>query len=201
MTKARYRSKQKYKESLYSNLLVGSILSECAENEIILHPKLVAKDDSDMDFISVPHLQTFVMRWNPEISSHKVADFEHAMEGFYNEGFYYDWSIFDHEKVRIGDRFFMLKVGSGNTGIVMSGTIASLPFKDEDWSGKGRDVLYVRMIPDCMIHPDMSELISIQTLDQTLPGVNWNEGHSGVLLSDVQAYKFNELWHDYFSRK
>ena len=44
----------------------------------------------------------------------------------------------------------MLKVGNGNTGIVMSGIIVSQPYKDEDWSGKGRDVRYVRMIPKCV---------------------------------------------------
>ena len=93
----------------------------------------------------------------------------------------------------------MLKVGNGNTGIVMSGIIVSLPYKDEDWSGKGRDVHYVRMIPDCMIHPDKSKIITTKELDDALPGVNWNEGHSGVLLSNEQAGKFDELWRNFMS--
>ena len=176
-------------------------MSECKEEEAIIYPKLVAKPDvqvKEEPLIRQP--QTFVMRWNPEISSHKVVDFEHAMEDFYDDGFYYDWSIFDYEKVHVGDRFFMLKVGNGNTGIVMSGIIVSLPYKDEDWSGKGRDVRYVRMIPDCMVHPDKTEIISTQSLDEELPGVNWNEGHSGVLLTNEQAGKFDELWHNYMNR-
>lgn len=206
MEKTKYRSKQKYKESLYSNLMMACVMSECKEEDLVMHPKLVAKEAPTMQ--SSPSnrtQQTFVMRWNPEISSHKVADFEHAMEDFYEDGstslatgsFYYDWSIFDHGKVHAGDRFFMLKVGSGNTGIVMSGIIVSLPYKDEDWSGKGRDVRYVRMIPDCMVHPDKTKIISTQSLDEELPGVNWNEGHSGVLLSNEQARKFEELWRNF----
>lgn len=200
MTKTKYRSKKKYKVSLYSNLLVGCMLSEYKDDETVIHPKLVVKDEPSLQEVVVRRQQTFVMRWNPEISSHKIADFEHAMEDFYNEGFYYDWSIFDHEKVHVGDRFFMLKVGNGNTGIVMSGIIISLPYKDEDWSGKGRDVRYVRIIPDCMVHPDKTQIISTQSLDEELPGVNWNEGHSGVLLSNEQASKFEELWHNYLNR-
>ena len=200
MSKTKYRSKQKYKESLYSNLLVGCMLSECKEEDAVIHPKMVAKEESSLQRSLVRRQQTFVMRWNPEISSHKVVDFEHAMEDFYDDGFYYDWSIFDYEKVHVGDRFFMLKVGNGNTGIVMSGIIVSLPYKDEDWSGKGRDVRYVRMIPDCMVHPDKTEIISTQSLDEELPGVNWNEGHSGVLLTNEQAGKFDELWHNYMNR-
>lgn len=201
MSKTKYRNKQKYKSSLYSNLMMACVMSECKEEVAIIHPKLVAKPDvqvKEEPLIRQP--QTFVMRWNPEISSHKVVDFEHAMEDFYDDGFYYDWSIFDYEKVHVGDRFFMLKVGNGNTGIVMSGIIVSLPYKDEDWSGKGRDVRYVRMIPDCMVHPDKTEIISTQSLDEELPGVNWNEGHSGVLLTNEQAGKFDELWHNYMNR-
>ena len=200
MSKTKYRSKQKYKESLYSNLLVGCMLSECKEEDAVIHPKMVAKEDSSLQRSLVRRQQTFVMRWNPEISSHKVVDFEHAMEDFYDDGFYYDWSIFDHEKVHLGDRFFMLKVGNGNTGIVMSGIIVSQPYKDEDWSGKGRDVRYVRMLPNCMIHPDKSKMVTTQELDNALPGVNWNEGHSGVLLSEEQSSKFDELWQNYMNR-
>ena len=199
MTNSKYRSKQNYKSSLYSNLMMACVMSECKEDDAIMHPKIVAKPNPLVNEEPLTQQQTFVMRWNPEISSHKVADFEHAMEDFYEEGFYYDWSIFDYEKVHVGDRFFMLKVGNGNTGIVMSGIIVSLPYKDEDWSGKVRDVRYVRMIPDCMVHPDKSNMVTIQMLEETLPGVNWNEGHSGVLLSDEQACKFDNLWQSFMS--
>ena len=201
MAKTKYRSKQKYKESLYSNLLMACVMSECKEGEPIMHPKLVAKEEPmKNDQPLLRQQQTFVMRWNPEISSYKVSDFESAMADFFEDGFYYDWSIWDHQKVHVGDRFFMLKVGSGNTGIVMSGIIVSLPYKDEDWSGRGRDVRYVRMIPECMVHPDKNSIVTTQSLNEALPGVNWNEGHSGVLLSDEQANKFEELWHNYMNR-
>ena len=199
MSNSKYRSKQNYKSSLYSNLMMACVMSECKEDDAMMQPKIVAKPNPLVNEEPLTQQQTFVMRWNPEISSHKVADFEHAMEDFYEEGFYYDWSIFDYEKVHVGDRFFMLKVGNGNTGIVMSGIIVSLPYKDEDWSGKVRDVRYVRMIPDCMVHPDKSKMVTIQMLEETLPGVNWNEGHSGVLLSDEQACKFDNLWQSFMS--
>ncbi len=179
--------------------MMACVMSECKEDDAMMHPKLVAKPNPQVNEEPLTQSQTFVIRWNPEISSHKIADFEHAMEDFYEDGFYYEWSIFDYEKVHVGDRFFMLKVGNGNTGIVMSGIIVSLPYKDEDWSGKGRDVHYVRMIPDCMVHPDKSKMVTIQMLDETLPDVNWNEGHSGVLLSDAQACKFDNLWQNFMS--
>ena len=226
MTKTKYKSKVKYKNSLYTNLLVACMASEFKEEETMMEPKMLMKcreDESRNYIIPMPSAadfcrnvvdepcavrqriaqrrqQTFVMRWNPEISCYKMIDFEIDMESFFDDGFYYDWSIWDHQKVHIGDRFYMLKVGEGNTGIVMSGVITSLPYKDEDWSGKGRDVRYVRMMPDCMIHPEKSPIITTHDLDEAMPGVNWNEGHSGVLLNEQQAKKFDELWQEYMNR-
>lgn len=197
MINAKSQCNQKYRGSLYSNLLVGCVLSERIDKDPFMNPKMVVKEDPFVPQPLIRQQQTFIMRWNPEISSHKLVDFEHAMEDFYTEGFYYDWSIFDYKKVHIGDRFFMLKVGNGNTGIVMSGIIISSPYRDKDWSGKGRATWYVRMLPDCMIHPNKSKMVSIQTLNSALPGVNWNEGHSGVLLNKEQAIKFNEIWYNY----
>ena len=45
MSKTKYRNKQKYKSSLYSNLMMACVMSECKEEEAIIHPKLVAKPD------------------------------------------------------------------------------------------------------------------------------------------------------------
>jgi len=50
------------------------------------------------------------------------------------------------------------------------------------------------MSPDCMIHPDHAELIITQMLDDALPGVTWNEGHSGVVLKEEQAEQIGEMW-------
>lgn len=200
MAHTKCRTKQKYKDTLYPHLLMACIASECKEEDVVFRPKMVMRVNAMFDDETDKKHQTFIMRWNPEISNYKIVDFEHAMEEFYEEGFYYDWSIFDYENVQVGDKFYMLKVGNGNTGIVMSGIIVSLPYKDEDWSGKGRDVRYVRMVPDCMVHPDKTEIVTTQVLDTEMPGVCWNEGHSGVMLDSIQAKKFDELWQNYILR-
>ena len=50
--------------------------------------------------------------------------------------------MWDHDKARDGDKFFMVKVGPGVNGVVMSGEFTSDPYQGEDWSGKGRQVFY-----------------------------------------------------------
>ena len=145
--------------------------------------------------------KTFIMRWNTDISNYKLSEFEDAMEDFFDEGFYYDWSIWDYQKAHIGDRFYMIRTGEGKNGVVMRGTIIGTPYPDEDWSGKGRKVFYIRMSLTNMIHPERTPLLlTTDELTEAIPDFNWKGGHSGEILSDVQADKLEVVWKDYIER-
>ena len=145
--------------------------------------------------------KTFVMRWNTDISNYKLSEFEDAMEDFFDEGFYYDWSIWDYQKAHIGDHFYMIRTGEGKNGVVMRGTIIGTPYPDEDWSGKGRKVYYIRMSLSNMIHPERTPLLlTTDELTEGIPDFNWKGGHSGEILSDAQADKLEKVWKDYIER-
>ena len=145
--------------------------------------------------------KTFIMRWNTDISNYKLSEFESAMDDFFDEGFYYDWSIWDYQKAHIGDRFYMIRTGEGANGVVMRGTIIGSPYPDEDWSGKGRKVYYIRMSLTNMIHPDRTPLLlSTDELTEAIPDFNWREGHSGEILNDSQSAKLEEVWANYIER-
>ena len=45
MSKSKYRSKQKYKPSFSSNLMMPCVMSEFKEEDAIIQPKLVVKPD------------------------------------------------------------------------------------------------------------------------------------------------------------
>ena len=145
--------------------------------------------------------KTFIMRWNTDISNYKLSEFEDAMEDFFDDGFYYDWSIWDYQKAHIGDRFYMIRTGEGKNGVVMRGTISGTPYPDEDWSGKGRKVYYIRMSLTNMIHPERTPLLlTTDELTEAIPDFNWKEGHSGEILNDTQSAKLEEVWADYLER-
>ena len=76
----------------------------------------------------------------------------------------FNWSVWEHGKARNGDKFFMVKVGPGTNGIVMSGEFTSEPYQGEDWSGKGRQVFYMDMELKEMIHPDRCPLFTSEEL-------------------------------------
>lgn len=142
--------------------------------------------------------KTFIMRWNSDISNHRMVDFEDSMADFNDVGFYYDWSIWDFKKVHVGDKFYMIRTGNGVNGVVMKGTLTGIPYADEDWSGKGRKVYYVRMSLSHIIHPDKAPLVlTTDTLSTAIPGFNWKEGHSGEMLADEEANLLDRLWEEY----
>ena len=144
---------------------------------------------------------TVILMWNPSISSYTmdrfVADLYALADGWDFYGF--NWRIWEHDKARDGDKFFMVKVGPGTNGIVMSGEFTSEPYQEEDWSGKGREVFYMDMEPKEMIHPDRCPLLTSEELAKEIPDFVWNKGHSGQLLTEEQADKLQELWDKYLN--
>lgn len=145
--------------------------------------------------------KTFIMRWNTDISNHKMVDFEDSFENFHNEGFYYDWSTWDFKNARVGDLFYMIRTGNGVNGVVMKGILTGTPYEDEDWSGRGRKVYYVRMELSHLIHPDKASLVlTTDELTAAVPDFDWQEGHSGEMLTDEQADLLGRLWEGYLKR-
>ena len=145
--------------------------------------------------------KTFIMRWNTDISNYKLCEFENAMLDFEDDGFYYDWSIWDYMKAHYGDKFYMVRTGNGKHGVVMRGIIIGTPYPDEDWSGKGRRVYYIRMSLSHMIHPEKAPLLlTTEELSKAIPDFNWEEGHSGVILEGATAMQLEDLWADYVEK-
>lgn len=154
-------------------------------------------------------MNTFLLLWNPSISSYTLDRFEEefnfeeaAQSDFIDNEDYFpwdlNWTVRDWEKARDGDRFYMLRVGENQpNGIVMSGKFSSNPYVDEDWSGKGRVVHYVDLELDAAFHPDSPKILSTDILENIFPDINWRKGHSGQLLDEDTASKLDTLWSDH----
>lgn len=145
---------------------------------------------------------TVVLMWNPAISSYTMERFEDDLIYMYDgwELDDFNWSVWEHEKAKEGDRFFIVKVGPGTNGIVLHGTFSSEPYQAEDWSGKGRAVFYMDMNINEMIHPDRCPLLTSEELAKDIPDFKWDGGHSGQVLSEEQAKKLHALWGKYLEK-
>lgn len=137
---------------------------------------------------------TVILKWNPAVSSYNMVRF---LTDIVQEADESDWSIWDHEHVRRGDVFYMVKVGSGQTGIVMRGKITSDPEAGEDWSGRGRRTYYCDYRAEIMISPDTFKLLSTGELQDNIPDFEWEGGHAGVILPPESAAVLEKMWDAY----
>ena len=137
--------------------------------------------------------------WRPAISSYKMENLEYELQEY--PDVWYNWSVWEHEKAHEEDRFFMVRVGEGKTGVVMSGYFSSNPYKGKDWSGKGRQTFYMDMQPDYIFHPENTDILTTEQLTAAIPDFNWTGGHSGRMLTDEQAEQLENLWEDFLAKQ
>lgn len=78
-------------------------------------------------------MATFLLRWNPEISSFKEKDLTRLIERYPFVSL--NWSVWDYWKASMWDDFFMMRVSNDRPGIMMKGRFSSYPKKGIDWTG------------------------------------------------------------------
>lgn len=136
----------------------------------------------------------FLLRWNPATSSYTMANLDSDMsvwaEGYWSDDF--DWSIHEWQSARRGDRFYMVRVGEGNTGLFAAGRFASDPFVCDDG-----EVRYVQLEFETVFHPERAEIISTAELERELSHLDWRGGTSGEMLIKEDAVRLELMWRDY----
>jgi len=146
------------------------------------------------EVVPVPvEAKSYLMRWNPSISSFKDKDFEECVENMEHGMFRMNWSIYEWEEARRGDLFFMMRVGDDKAGIVFSGQFISDPYPADDWAGTTKRRMYVDMIITNSVEPGAVPQVSLEKLQETIPEFDWAKGHSGALLSENIVTKLDEL--------
>lgn len=142
--------------------------------------------------------RTWLLRWNPAISSFKMADYE-RLHGVDPDMVCMNWSFFFHEGLQPGDRYFMERVGEGDTGLVFRGTVCSEAYKSSDWAGTDRKRYYADLTVEEMAS-QAKPVVTTEQLRKALPGFEWGHGHSGVPLTNTQAANVNSLWHEGYGK-
>ena len=151
-------------------------------------------DSFDVEPIRSP--KTYLLRWNPTISSFKLDDYRDVLSKYPGGFSGMNWSVYEWEKAHKGDHYYMLRTGDDKAGIVFRGEFTSDPYPGEDWAGNGKQRYYMDM--DCYdcVPADVQSPICIEELEKVVPGIDWRRGHSGELLSSEDADRLNELWNN-----
>lgn len=137
--------------------------------------------------------KTYLMRWNPSISSFTEKDYDECVTNMVHGMFRVNWSINEWEEARRGDIFYMMRVGDDKAGIVFLGQFITDPYPGDDWAGSTKRRMYVDMVCMNPVEPGAKPRISLEKLQESIPTVDWSKGHSGVLLSEEVVTKLEKL--------
>lgn len=144
--------------------------------------------------------KTYLMRWNPSISSFTEEDYREATTQC-PDGFGFNWSIYEWQEAKVGDIYYMMRVGDDKAGIFFRGVFHSAPYSGDDWAGKGRPRKYVDITCECCAPPDAGPWFTAEELSAAIPKITWGRGHSGELLPPDVADRLEKLWNKRMKRK
>ena len=134
-------------------------------------------------------MNTFILRWNPNISSYKMETHldvvAHAKKMEFPKEF--DWSVHDWQKVKDGDMVILLQVGTENDGIAMIGKIKGSPEADESWRDDGSKAHYVYIDVFDAFNPAEQKDFRAENFENDFPKIKWHKGHSGELIDKATA--------------
>ena len=139
-------------------------------------------------------MNTFILRWNPNISSYKMETHlevvAHAKKMEFPQSF--DWSVFEWQKVKDGDMVILLQVGTDSDGIAMIGKIMGKPEADKSWREDGSKAHYVYIeIFDAYNPSEFKELLA-ENFENEFDKIKWHKGHSGELVDKAFANRLFE---------
>lgn len=140
--------------------------------------------------------RTYLMRWNPSISSFTEDDYKECVENMIHGMFRMNWSIKEWEEARRGDFFYMMRTGDDKAGIVFNGQFISDPYPGEDWAGTNKRRMYVDMICTNPVNPEEKPRVSLERLQELIPSFEWTKGHSGALLPEEVTAQLDELFEE-----
>lgn len=140
-------------------------------------------------------MKTYILLWNPVISDYSYKSY--CREYLRNVGNVITWNLFEYENAEPGDRVFWLRCGEGRTGILMAGSIYESPFEDKHWRYPDKRTSYVPFLVEYALDSEEMPMITTEMLQKEMPDFDWNDGHSGRLLSPEYAEKLELMWTKY----
>lgn len=133
----------------------------------------------------------YILRWNPNISSYtmkkhnKVLNDKRAGHYFQNT----NWSVYEWKKLKPGDIYILLQVGTEHDGVAKIGRFISLPYSGRSWRKDGTKIYYTDMNVYDVFETEHNGQLPAESFEKDFPQINWHGGHSGELLNSETAEK------------
>lgn len=139
-------------------------------------------------------MNTYILRWNPAISSYKKKAhlnlISHLKKGQLPAQF--DWSVREWENLKKDDFFILQQVGTESDGIAMIGKFAGQCEEGNSWRRDGTKVHYALMWIMNAFDCDKKNVLPGSRYEKLFPEIKWHGGSSGILVEEKIAEKLVE---------
>ena len=137
-------------------------------------------------------MTTWLLTWNP--SRWKWNSRSEDLAKFQRHGYFeYRWSCGNTRRIRRGERFFLLKQGRNQPGLIGSGEIRSAPEPSKHWSGDRRVGWSVAVEFDVLTDEPLIPR-DVLTKRADLQGGLWRTQASGVQVPERVAAVLERRW-------
>ncbi|AXI99671.1 5-methylcytosine-specific restriction enzyme A [Cyclonatronum proteinivorum] len=144
-------------------------------------------------------MNTYLFAWNP--TKWSWTDLAQNIESLNQTGrVIQKWSCVSHKQVRLGDRAFLVRLGTEPKGIMGSGTIISEAFLSEHWSGEDKLVHRVFIEFDTLLNPMKEPILSLEALDiGKLSRQVWTPQASGISIKPDVTNELEAIWFNFLN--
>ncbi len=148
--------------------------------------------------------KSWLLTWNP--ANYGYSEYEEKRNDILNGKQYIDQWACSNTHVNIGDRVYMMRVGTGKrNGIIASGyavrTSYSAPHYDPEKAASGETIKKIDVEFDCMLDRNGEKYLSQDTLKDLFPDQRWNPQSSGIAIKEEYRDDLEQEWLKYTDRK
>lgn len=144
-------------------------------------------------------MRTYLLVWNPKkwTWTNLESDIEAVNEtGRCSE----NWSCGRNKSIEVGDRIFLIKVGTEPKGIIGAGYATTKPYAGKHWSGENRETLYIDIEYEALLNPEKEPILTLDLLEMgKLAKQHWMPQTSGISIRPELVDELEALWFDFLT--
>ncbi|CAM5225542.1 McrB family protein [Alishewanella longhuensis] len=129
----------------------------------------------------------YLLTWNPNI-------YKEGGDAGVKAGVVATW-ICRNQKPKVGDRFYLMRVGEEPKGIVASGTVVRESFADTDWRDQHKTKRYIGILPDQTRPKPINGMVTLEQLKTKVSSkFKWTPESSGIEIYPDVATLLDAVW-------
>ncbi len=109
------------------------------------------------------------------------------------------WSCGNTKSIQVGDRIFLVKLGTEPKGIIAAGFATTTPFEEKHWTGENRQALYIDIDFDVLLNSEKEPILTLDILKtgNLAKQYSWTPQASGISILPEIVDELEAVWFDF----